>query len=551
MRRASDKADTDSKAPPLRLRQPHGRGRPILLADDPVSIGRHADNSLMLKDDRLSRFHCVIEPTGDGGWQLRDLESRNGTKVNNRRIEAHVLQPGDIITLGRSAFRVEIARSASSRVVDTAGTGDAPRWEIELRRVLSELPPQGDRAEVLTLIAGDNQKTDVLGTPGDGPTALRLLLRVAAKARATDIHIEPKAEEIHIRMRVDGQMVWINELPMAVGELLIGLLKTSCTMRQAAKDAVLDGHFSVRFPHRRVEYRVSLTPTIAGQKAVIRVLDGVGAPTSLDALGLLPYMHERVRKTIRRDAGLLLVCGPTGGGKTTSLYAALREIDRDSKNIVTIEDPVEYQLEGTTQLPVEEHKGKGFSELLRSVLRQDPDVILVGEIRDDLTARTAMQAAMTGHLVFSTVHAKDTVSAIFRLLDLKVEPYLVASSLDLVLAQRLVRVLCTHCKRPVTVGPGVSSRLGKHLQGVSQIDESVGCSRCLGTGYRGRRALFELLDVTDDLRDVILGEQTVAAMRRVIDQGLFTTLAQFGYRLIADGPTSLDEVEAVAGSGAG
>ena len=533
--------------PMLRLRQPHGRGRPIVLAEDPVSIGRHPDNSLMLKDDRLSRFHCVIEPIA-GGWQVRDLESRNGTKVNGRRIEAHALVPGDVITLGKSAFRVELASSPAERAADARG-GDAPRWEIELRRILTELPPPGDPAEVLTLIAGDGQRSEVLGTAGDGPTCLRLLLRVAAKARATDIHIEPKADEVHVRMRVDGQMVWISELPQRVGELLLGLLKTACTMRQAARDAVLDGHFSVRFPARRVEYRVSLTPTITGQKAVVRVLDGQGAPTSLDALGLLPYMHERIRRTIRRDAGLLLVCGPTGSGKTTSLYAALREIDRDAKNIVTIEDPVEYQLEGTTQLPVEEHRGKGFGELLRSVLRQDPDVILVGEIRDDLTARTAMQAAMTGHLVFSTVHAKDTVSAIFRLLDLKVEPYLVASSLDLVLAQRLVRVLCPNCKRSATVSSGVASRIGKHLGGVSEVSESVGCARCLGTGYRGRRALFELLDVTDDLRDVILGEQTVAAMRRVIDQGLFTTLAQFGYRLVAEGVTSLEEVDTVAGSG--
>jgi type II secretory ATPase GspE/PulE/Tfp pilus assembly ATPase PilB-like protein len=216
---------------------------------------------------------------------------------------------------------------------------------------------------------------------------------------------------------------------------------------------------------------------------------------------------------------------------------------------VTIEDPVEYQLDNITQIPIDEAKGNTFGGLLRSVLRQDPDVILVGEVRDEETARTAMQAAMTGHLVFSTVHAKDTIAAVFRLLDLKVEPYLVANSLDLVLAQRLVRILCDHCKRPTSIPPGVATRLGKHLQGRNEMYSATGCPRCLRTGYRGRRALFELLEFNDELRDVVLREPTIAAMKKVIEQGLFTTLAQFGWRLVADGATTLEEVDRVAGQG--
>lgn len=202
-----------------------------------------------------------------------------------------------------------------------------------------------------------------------------------------------------------------------------------------------------------------------------------------------------------------------------------------------------------TQIPVDEEKQNSFNNLLRSVLRQDPDVILVGEIRDEETARTAMQAAMTGHVVFSTVHSKDTISAVFRLLDLKVEPFLVANALDLVLAQRLVRVLCEHCKTEIPVPPGTATRLGKYLGGKSKMFASVGCGKCLRTGYRGRRAIYELLDVNNELRDVILREPSITAMRKIIDQGLFTTLAQSGWRLVAEGATSLDEVDHVAGQG--
>jgi general secretion pathway protein E len=378
-----------------------------------------------------------------------------------------------------------------------------------------------------------------------------LLLQIASKARATDIHMEPKGDETLVRMRVDGQMVTLVEMPRRVGDLVGGMIKTACQMQMAARDSVQEGHFSGRFPDRRIEYRVSFTPSVHGQKMVIRVLDERYVPRSLDELGLAGYMYDRLRRTCEQDHGLLLVCGPTGSGKTTTLYNALRQIDRYSRNVVTIEDPVEYQLDHVTQIPVNTAgtKDNTFGSLLRSVLRQDPDVILVGEIRDDETARTAMQAAMTGHLVFSTVHAKDTISAIFRLLDLKVEPYLVANSLDLVLAQRLVRVLCEGCKRPIPVAPGVSTRLGKYLGNKTQMMVSTGCGRCLKTGYRGRRAIFELLDFTDDLRDVILREPSIQAMKKVIETGHFTTLAQSGWKLVAEGVTTLEEVDHVAGQG--
>ena len=309
-----------------------------------------------------------------------------------------------------------------------------------------------------------------------------------------------------------------------------------------------DGHFSVSVKGRRVDYRVSLTPSMHGQKLVIRVLDSANAPSRLHELGLIPWMYEKLRTVATKDAGLLLACGPTGSGKTTTLYSCLREIDVELRNAITIEDPVEYYLEGCTQIPIDHKQGNSFGSILRSVLRQDPDVIFVGEIRDVETAKVAMQASMTGHLVYSTVHSKDSIGAIFRLLDLGVEPYLVATGLNLILAQRLVRVLCDTCKRPVVPTPAQTLRMGKSLEGVRQIYVPAGCKRCFGTGYIGRRALFELLEVNDSLRDIILREPTITKIREVLNQGLFTTLAEFGGQLVAQGVTATEEIERVAGS---
>jgi general secretion pathway protein E len=556
----------------LRLKPTREYGRPIALAAEPVTIGRHPDNTICIKDEKASRFHCVIEPDGNGGWRVRDLESRNGTKVNGSRMDQAPLAAGDLVKVGDHEFAVEpVEGAAPAAGVDEAQEGEKdrkererekrkaaraeakegppPPWAVELQNLIDALPPKMSAAETIALVDAGGRPSDALQGNGDGPRIVRLMLLAASKAHATDIHLEPKGEKAQIRMRVDGQMVWIVEAPARIGEVAGGLIKAVCQMKAAAKDAVQEGHFSARFPDRRVDFRVSFIPSVHGQKLVMRLLDQRDIPHSISELGLASYMCERVKQVCEKDSGLLLVCGPTGSGKTTTLYNALREIDRETHNVVTIEDPVEYQLENVTQMPIDEIRGNTFGSLLRSVLRQDPDVIFVGEIRDDETARTAMQAAMTGHLVFSTVHAKDTISAVFRLLDLKVEPYLVANSLDLLLAQRLVRVLCENCKSAVPVAPAQVTRMGRFLMGKTQVYTATGCTKCLRTGYRGRRAIFELLDFNDELRDVVLKEPSITAMKKVIEQGLFTTLVQFGWRLVAEGVTSLEEVDAVAGMG--
>jgi general secretion pathway protein E len=538
--------------------EPGGVGDPVPLGAQSVSIGRHPGNTLPLNDDRVSRYHCVIESDGQGGFLVRDLGSRNGTKLNDLKVSSAPIGAGDVLRVGKTEFFVEAGEATESpaprrvkkaprRKRNEARGTETPGWIAQLHETLKSLPPKDEAGERIGLIDASGHSSEALGSESAGPRALRLLLQIASKARATDIHLESKGPDSLARMRVDGQMVTLAELPKQTGSLVGGVVKTVCQMQQAAPNAVQEGHFSTTFPDRRVDYRVSFTPSVHGQKLVIRVLDSRGVPSALGELGLISYMHDRLRRITEQSQGLLLVCGPTGSGKTTTLYNALREIDRESKNVVTIEDPVEYQLDNVTQIPIDTHKGNTFGSLLRSVLRQDPDVILVGEIRDDETARTAMQAAMTGHVVYSTVHAKDTVSAIFRLLDLGVESYLVANSLDVVLAQRLVRVLCNHCKRPIPVSPGQATRMGRFLSNRRELQSATGCARCLRTGYWGRRAIFELLDFNDDLRDIVLTEPSIQAMKKTIDQGLFTTLMQYGWTLAAKGITSLDEVERVAG----
>jgi general secretion pathway protein E len=520
----------------------------VVVDSKPVSIGRSNENTFPIKDDLASRFHCVVEPDGEGGIRVRDLGSRNGTKVNGLKVTDATLKEGDVVKVGSHEFVVEAEATLKERQVEarSKSTGKTPEWMVDMKELIEMLPPKGGIDETVELIDGRGKSSGALTGESDGSKAVKLLLLAASKSRATDIHCEPKGDAVHVRMRVDGQMVGIAELPNQVGELVGGLVKTACQMRQTGRESVLDGHFSAKFQGRRVDYRVSFTPSVHGQKMVVRVLDMRDAPTKLGDMGLSSYMYDRVRKICEQDAGLLLVCGPTGSGKTTTLYNALREIDRQKKNVITIEDPVEYHLDNVTQIPTDEARGNTFGSLLRSVLRQDPDVILVGEIRDEETARTAMQAAMTGHLVFSTVHAKDTISSVFRLLDLKVEPYLVANSLEVVLAQRLVRMLCDTCKRTVHVTPSQATRMGRFLEGQNEIYVATGCSQCLRTGYRGRRAIYELLDFTDELRDVILKEPSIQAMRGVIEKGLFTTLVQSGWQLVARGVTTMEEVDRVA-----
>ncbi len=516
----------------------------VALKGSTVAIGRHPNNDVVLEDNLASRFHCVIEPGADGGYMVRDLGSRNGTRLNDQRIDESPFAEGDALRIGGHVFHIEHEGPVPKKSNDKPSEKQS-RWSIELLELINLLPPK-DELEDITLIDAMGNVSDALMGKGGGAIATRLLLLAASKSRATDIHIEPKSEAYGVRMRVDGQMLSIVKLPKQVGELIEGLIKAVCQMKAAGRGVVQEGHYSATINARRVDYRASFSPSVHGQKLVLRVLDGRETPRSLTDLGMPGYMLERIRHVCEQSSGMLIVVGPTGSGKTTTLYNCMRTLDVERRNVITIEDPVEYHISGITQIPADEAKGNSFGALLRSVLRQDPDVILVGEVRDDETARTAMQAAMTGHVVFSTLHARDTIASVFRLLDLGVEPYLVANSLNLVLAQRLVRVLCDKCKRAVELTPGQATRLGRFAKN-RKVYSATGCAECMKTGYRGRMAIFELLEFNDEMRDIVLNNPSIQSMRKIAEAGLFTTLAQSGWQLVSRGKTSVEEVDHVVG----
>jgi general secretion pathway protein E len=570
--------------PYLEVKSPQGQKR-MELGVGALTVGRMPDNALVLTDDKASRHHCIIEPHG-GGFRVRDLNSSNGTKLNNEPVKVEILDNGDVVKIGSTELRfidpeqqaprkkriltpdfkaaaednlkdLHVARTVDLDLND-AVTDAQTNYEIKLREIINAATLKPFDEKDISLVdmrgvtlhqaesAGLDSGTD--DEAGEGIRAFRLLLLAAFRSRATDIHVEPRIDKAAVRLRVDGYMLSAVELTMTLFKRILGVIKILCQIDTSQRNTVQDGHFSVSVKGKRVDFRISLTPSMHGQKLVIRVLDSSNAPSRLHELGLVPWMYEKLRVIATKDAGLLLACGPTGSGKTTTLYSCLREIDVNTRNAITIEDPVEYYLEGCTQIPIDQKTGNTFATILRSVLRQDPDVIFVGEIRDIETANVAMQASMTGHLVYTTVHAKDSIGAIFRLLDLGVEAYLVANALNLIIAQRLVRMMCDTCKKGVKPTPAQNMKMGASLQGIPQIFVPTGCKRCLKTGFIGRRALFELLEFTNSMRDVVLKTPTIQAIRDIANQGLFTTLQQYGYQLVAQGFTNIDEVDRVSGS---
>lgn len=570
--------------PYLEVKTPQGNKR-LKLGNAALTIGRMPDNALVLIDDRASRRHCVIEPYRDG-YRVRDLGSRNGTRLNETKISVEVLENGDVLRIGKCELRYIDPEQQTPRRLrpDTPDFAAAKQndgnnlltqatldidlhdeivdvqtdYERKLREIIDAALTKPFNENDISLVdasgvivhqatsAGLDSGRDE--DAGEGLRVFRMLLLAAFRARATDIHIEPRHDKAAIRLRVDGYMLSAVQLSKSIAKRVFGVVKVLCQIDISHKAMVQEGHFAVLAKGRRVDYRVSFTPTMSGQKLVIRVLDSANSPARLHELGLVPWMYEKLRQVATKDAGMLLACGPTGSGKTTTLYSCLREIDVEQRNGITIEDPVEYYLEGCTQIPIDHKQGHTFANLLRSVLRQDPDVIFVGEIRDMETAKVATQAAMTGHLVYSTVHAKDTIGAIFRLLDLGIEPYLVANALNLIVAQRLIRTLCDSCKKAVKPTPAQNMKMKAMLSGVPHIYVPVGCRRCLRTGYVGRRAIFELLDINDAMRDILLKEPSIKALRDSASQGLFTTLQESGFQLVAQGFTSMEEVDRVSGS---
>jgi type IV pilus assembly protein PilB len=382
-------------------------------------------------------------------------------------------------------------------------------------------------------------------SPDDAPTIklVRSIISEAVDRGVSDVHFAPDDGTLTVRFRIDGVMVDAARVPRSQAPAVISRIKILADLDISEKRLPQDGRIGIVIDGRRIDIRVSVIPLVAGESAVLRILDAGRSPLSLDDLGMSERDRERLSIALRRTQGGILATGPTGSGKTTSLYAMIVLVRSPEKTLVTIEDPVEYRLGGVNQIQVAERTGLTFATGLRAIVRADPDVIMVGEIRDRESAHMAVEAALTGHLVLSTLHTNDAPSAPMRLVDMGIEPYMVAASINCVLAQRLVRQVCPTCRKAVRV-PG---QLVGLEGGEVEVYEATGCSRCRQTGYRGRLGLYELMDVTDEIRSLIVGRSSAQEIRRVaVGQGM-RTLRDDGLAKVRAGETTVLEVERVLG----
>jgi len=371
---------------------------------------------------------------------------------------------------------------------------------------------------------------------------VNLLVRDAYDASASDIHLEAKRQGMSVRFRLDGVLTPGPEPPRGLSQAIVSRVKLLAEMDIAERRRPQDGRIRVRLEERELDLRVSTVPTMFGESVVLRLLDRGGRPVELEELGMRPETLAATSRIAEKPHGMFLVTGPTGSGKTTTLYGALLRRNSSAEKIITVEDPIEYQLPGITQMPVHEQAGVTFAAALRSILRQDPDVIMVGETRDAETAEISVQAAMTGHLVFSTLHTNDAVSAVPRLLDLGVPDYLVAATVEAVLAQRLVRRVCESCRTTYKPEPESLAAIAGRPVGTATLERGAGCSECRDTGYCGRLGIYELLEITDDLREAIARGAGKVELREIaIDNGM-RTLTTDGWHKVESGLTTVEEV---------
>ncbi len=399
----------------------------------------------------------------------------------------------------------------------------------------------GGLGDLMAAAAADHQPdTENLRDLASEAPVVRLVNRLIAEAverRASDIHVQPFEQELRVRYRIDGQLIEREPVPRAAAAAIVSRLKLMAGLDIAERRLPQDGRIKLPVRGRDIDFRVATAPSMHGESVVLRILDRSGVTLDFAALGLAPEPREALLRQLDRPNGIVLVTGPTGSGKTTTLYTALERLNRPNRKLVTVEDPVEYQIHGINQIQVKSEIGLDFAGVLRSTLRHDPDVVMIGEIRDLDTARIAVQASLTGHLVLSTLHTNGAAATIARLVDLGISDYLIASTLNAVVAQRLVRVLCPDCREPHVLPAPLAAELG--LEGQPPVFRPKGCPACLGTGYRGRVALFEVLEIDEPSRDRMLARQPVPkAARSLFDDGLDKVLA---------GVTSLEEVWAVAG----
>ncbi len=494
-----------------------------LLSEVPVDLMvRHQFVPLRRENGKL--FVAMADPT-----DLDRLDELAGAL--RTRIVPAVATAGAIDVVLRKG-------DATQRVLQEAASG----FRISLVRETE----QGEEVLDLDRLATDSEMSPII-------KLVDTIVYNAMESRASDIHIETRDTEVQVKYRIDGALYQkVDPIDLAYHQTLISRIKVMSELDIAERRVPQDGRFRVRYKGRTVDFRVSIMPTVHGEDAVIRILDKEQINEEfrnldLNVVGFDPDDLRKFRRYIAEPYGMVLVTGPTGSGKTTTLYAALNEIRNEEDKIITIEDPVEYQLHGITQIPVNEKKGLTFARGLRSILRHDPDKIMVGEIRDEETAQIAIQSALTGHLVFTTVHANNVIDVIGRFLNMGVEPYNFVSSLNCVLAQRLVRVLCTFCRRAYHPADAELAEAGLHPEEHAgrTFYANVGCDACNHTGYRGRTAIHELLDLTDNIREMIVERRPGSEVRRAAEAEGLTSLRESALKKVFSGISTLHEINRV------
>src|SRR5881227_3812008 len=472
----------------------------------------------------------------------------------NGHIAVVVGDPTDVLKLDE--LELLLGAPLKVKVASPASIRDKLEKSESTQRVLDEAT-EGFR---LQLVGEDEEGEETLTidsiTQQESSPIIKLVDSIvfnAIQRRASDIHIETRDNEVVVKYRIDGVLYEALEpIDKRHHSTIISRIKVMSELDIAEKRVPQDGRFKLRITGRTIDFRVSIVPTAHGEDSVIRILDKESMNSDfkslrLDVLGFDEEMLLKFRKFIKEPFGMVLVTGPTGSGKTTTLYAALSEIQTSEDKIITIEDPVEYQLRGITQIPVNEKKGLTFARGLRAILRHDPDKIMVGEIRDEETAAIAVQSALTGHLVFTTVHANNVVDVLGRFLNMKVDLYNFVSALNCVLAQRLVRIICSQCKRPVKVSRALleESGLDPSLEFTHVFYEGIGCIECGGTGYKGRNAICELLDLTDHIREMILEKRPTSEIKKAAREEGMRFLRESAVEQVMAGKTTLREINKV------
>jgi len=487
-----------------------------------------------------------------------DLMLRNKF-VPLRRENGHIViamaDPSDLLLLDemkaqlKSAVRVEVATGTA--IENVLRKGDASQRVLQeategFRAALVKETDQGEEVLDLDRLSGDSEMSPII-------KLVDTIVFTSLEKRASDIHMETRDTDMIVRYRIDGALYDAGDpIDIKHHQTIISRIKVMSELDIAERRVPQDGRFRMRIKGRKVDFRVSIMPSVYGEDAVIRILDKEQINDSfrdlrLEVVGFDPKLLANFRRFIMEPYGMVLVTGPTGSGKTTTLYAALNEIRNDEDKLITIEDPVEYQLRGVTQIQVNEKKGLTFARGLRSVLRHDPDKIMVGEIRDNETAQIAINSALTGHLVFTTVHANNVIDVIGRFINMGVEPYNFVSALNCVLAQRLVRLLCLQCRElyQPTDDELREAGLNPEKYRIRQFYRNVGCEACSQTGYRGRTAIHELLEVSDTIRELIIARKPGSEVRRVAREEGLGSLRESAVRLVLEGQTTLHEINRV------